>query len=88
VRRRPAEKRAAAWIERPWNQGPIAVRSPKTPPAMTEGQEMCIELKLPRDWVIGKSAEEKSLMDWDNIAVKNKKEWWGLLDKWVGGRKV
>jgi hypothetical protein len=49
---------------------------------------MCIGLKLPRDWVRGKSAEEKSLMDWDNIAVKNKKEWWGLLDKWVGGRKV
>jgi hypothetical protein len=38
---------------------------------------MCIGLKLPRDWVRGKSAKEKSLMEWDNIAVKNKNELWG-----------
>jgi hypothetical protein len=48
---------------------------------------MCIGLKLPRDWVRGKSAEEKSLMEWDNIAVKNKKEWRGYWTSVFGGGK-
>jgi hypothetical protein len=48
---------------------------------------MCIGLKLPRDWVRGKSAEEKSLMERDNIAVKNKKGWWGYWTSELGGGK-
>jgi hypothetical protein len=48
---------------------------------------MCIGLKLPRDWVRGKSAEEKSLMGRVNIAVKNKKGWWGYWTiELVGGK--
>jgi hypothetical protein len=48
---------------------------------------MCIGLKLPRDWVRGKSAEEKSLMGRDNIAVKNKKESGGYWTSVFGGGK-
>jgi hypothetical protein len=48
---------------------------------------MCIGLKLPRDWVIGKSAKEKSLMAWDNIAVKNKKESWAYWTSEFGRGK-
>jgi hypothetical protein len=46
-----------------------------------------MRLRLPRDRFVGKSAEEKSLLEWGNIAVKNKKEWWGYWTSELGGGK-